>query len=123
MNTYSINVPAGKYILGDPCYHIREDHWDILLKNCDYFSDNIGEIFGHTILSFGTRYGDGLYKGNFNSKFPVDSGMIGLIPIDYLIEFSVEYNPECASVVNFKDDTECWSDDGTMHFGKYIIKT
>lgn len=130
---YSINVPAGKYILGDPCYHIHKDHWDILLDNSNYFGNpqSIGEIYGHTILSFHTKNGDGQYKGKYNTKhkgnrsfkFPVDSGMIGLIPFDYLIEFSVEYDPELAIVISFEDDTECYEDEGTLVFGKYIIET
>lgn len=123
----SINVPAGKYILGDPCYHIHKDHWDILLANSNYFGDCIGEIFGHTILSFYTENGDGQYRGKYNGKFNhtfcVDSGMIGLIPMDYLIEFSIEYDPELAIVIEFKDDTECHEDSGTLVFGKFVIET
>lgn len=129
----SINVPAGKYILGDPCYHIHKNHWDILLVNSNHFGNpqSIGEIYGHTILSFGTKNGDGQYKGKYNTKhkgnrsfkFCVDSGMIGLIPFDYLIEFSVEYDPELAIVISFEDDTECYEDEGTLVFGKYIIET
>lgn len=31
-----ITIPSGKYVLGDPCYSIDDDHWMDLLDSCNF---------------------------------------------------------------------------------------
>ena len=123
MKIDEVIVPAGKYLLGDPCYHIKDEHWDILLDSCEYFQNSVGEIFGHKVLAFSTMYGDGCYSDNHTNSFCVDAGLIGLIPWEYIEEFSVEVDEELAVVVTFEDDTKCYSEEGNLVFGTIEIRT
>ena len=39
-----VEVPAGKYILGDPCYAVPDSEWMELLESCEFFNSPIGTI-------------------------------------------------------------------------------
>lgn len=119
ITTYSkVIVPAGKYILGDPCYYIQDDDWSPLLESCDYFNQPIGQIGGFNVLAFGTKYGDGSYLDQHKNEYGVDAGIIGLVPLAY------EGKPDHGNQeIEFKHDSECWDDNGVLHFGSIVINT
>lgn len=112
-------VNIGKYFLCDPCYVVPDEDWMELIKTADYFSDAECIYKGHQIISFSTAYGDGSYNDQFGNEFPVDSGMIGLVPV----EFGVQDPNMIHLIVEFTKPTKCFSEDGKLHFGKYIIDT
>ena len=122
-------VPAGKYFLGDPCYAVPNRLWDELLGSCNYFiKDPVGEVQGHKVLAFGTAHGDGVYSDQFGNEFPVDAGMIGLVPealvdMDELHENYPESHSELGIWVKYDYETVCETDGKTLTFGKHIIKT
>ena len=120
-----ITIPAGKYVLGDPCYSIDDDHWMDLLHSCDIFENPIGKIHGFTVLAFGTAYGDGCYNSTIDFTFPVDAGLIGLVPFEYIEKFGSKYESrsDLSTVVEFNDDVNCYSENGTLHFGNIEIYT
>lgn len=111
-------VPAGKYVLGDPCYSIS-DGWVDLLHTCDFFNDPIGTLRGHQVLGFQTCYGDGCYADQDGNEYPVDAGLIGLVPC----ELAVTHVTDGTRIVEFAHDTICTNDDGDMHFGHIHIDT
>ena len=123
-------VPAGKYWLGDPCYIIKDSHW---LQFCNEFS--IGENEGNTyitledntkILAFSTYHGDGYYLDQHGNGYAVDAGLIGLIPWSYTEKFSKKDSTEyfsLSNVVEFAEETLCFTTDGILTFGNYIIDT
>lgn len=117
----SVIVPAGIYILGDPCYTVPEDRWmDLLNSNCDYFEASpIGELDQYFVLAFGTAYGDGEYTDNTGWKYPVDSGLIGLVPW----ELGKHRYEENMVKLTMMDDFECTNNDGVMKFDYIIIDT
>ena len=120
-----VEVPAGSYYLGDPCYAVPDEHWDALLKSCDYFNDTpIGEVAGYKVLAFNTAYGDGCYRDQFGNEFGVAAGMIGLVPLGLFNEqaFFDEYC-HSAVVVKFNHPTICTTDGETLQFGKHVIRT
>lgn len=118
-------VPAGKYFLGDPCYAVPNRLWDKLLGSCKFFAHCVGEVDGHNVLGFNTAYGDGVYEDQFGNEFPVDAGLIGLVP-EALVdrqEFFERY-PEAPGIwVKYDYDTECETDGKTLRFGKHRINT
>jgi hypothetical protein len=119
-----VMVSAGTYILGDPCYCVSDDKWTELLESCEYFSRPIGNIDKINVLAFSTEYGDGQYPGTVNGRlhfnFPVDSGLIGLVPINLAIKDS---NKSFTTVITFADTTFCYKDGAVLHFGSYSIDT
>lgn len=118
-------VPAGKYFLGDPCYAVPDRLWDKLLGSCRFFADCVGEVEGHKVLGFGTAHGDGVYEDQFGNEFPVDAGLIGLVPealVD-MEEFNRDYPDMPGIWVKYDYETVCETDGKTLSFGKHHIKT
>jgi hypothetical protein len=125
IKSVDVIVPAGQYVLGDPCYAVPDEHWDDLLASCDYFHSPVGYVnVGYTkkfrVLGFGTRWGDGCYAGSDGKEYPVDAGLIGLVPIELVEDVSEHYG----NIVTFNKDTICSSNgDGKLRFGSIIIDT
>jgi hypothetical protein len=118
-------VPAGKYVLGDPCY-VFPDHgkWMQLLKSCNYFQDSpIGQVDGYSVLGFATRWGDGLYEDQDGFKYPVDAGMIGLVPLG-LAQIEPNRHFETRIIEFAAKETLCVRDEeGVLTFGPHVIHT
>lgn len=149
-----VAVPAGRYYLGDPCYPFSNDAagndaWMALLRSCGYFGATADGTPGpvgtvtvedvtYSVLGFGTQYGDGGYRGSNGFEYPVDAGLIGLLPMalvdalgrmpgapdaDWL--FGSGYKGEGAGTV-YESTTGFLcerSSDGTLTFGTVVIET
>ena len=119
-------VSAGRYILGDPCYAIPDSEWMELLESCDYFENPIGKITRHDksyyhIVAFSTRWGDGCYRGTDGNSYPVDAGLIGLVPLAVCKDV---IRDDLSQVVTFDKPTKCSSDgEGKLRFGHITIDT
>jgi hypothetical protein len=127
----AVEVPAGTYWLGDPCYTVPDDDWMPLLRTCGVFgaSDDpadgqpgpVGTVRGHEVLAFGTAHGDGEYQGSDGHRYGVDAGLIGLVP--------VALNPDGYTVlvrqVTFDAPTVCKTEGGgaVLTFGPVVIYT
>lgn len=126
---WEIRVPPGKYVLGDPCYCFpNHDDWIALGDSCGWFEDSpVGIItFNGTtynVLGFHTKYGDGTYNDNQGNRYPVDAGMIGLVPYELASSNGTEFDPDLHQLVEFKHGVICTSNDGDLWFGKYHIDT
>lgn len=129
-----VEVPAGKYILGDPCYAVPDSEWMELLESCDYFNTPIGTIrrngYSETtgafkpfkVVAFNTRWGDGCYEGTDGCMYPVDAGLIGLVPIELV--GTEELRSDLCTVVTFTTPVKCSSNgDGKLRFGSITIDT
>jgi len=119
----TVKMPAGTYMVGDPCYSVPNARWMEWLESADYKNNYIlmAELDGQMVLGFSTAYGDGEYCDQEGNKYPVDAGMIGLVPVD-LIEGGPDADLGC--VVTFTDDFLCTrSDAGLLEFGDIIINT
>lgn len=118
-------LEAGEYYIGDCCYVLSEDHldgFDWVTDFCEqYWND--GEdiaIDGLKVVAYGTAYGDGVYPSSIGANFPVDAGLIGIVPKE-LWKGSVE--PFGCTLVKFEKDFECSSDGSTLSFGHVEIYT
>lgn len=128
--TTLVDVPAGTYILGDPCYVIADNQWEPLLKSANYFVDSsVGKLTvgdkTHKVLGFGTAWGDGCYQDNLGNEYPVDSGLIGLVPIEVAqIDESLIMQSMFPPIkVTFDRPVLCENTNGVMKFGHIRIDT
>ena len=116
-------VPKGSYAIGDPCYAVPNDDWSDLLDSCTYFESPIGYVVKDgvqkfPVLAFGTKWGDGCYRGTDGKTYPVDAGLIGLVPVEIIKDFA-----DC-ELITFEKDTICVNDgSGKLKFGHITIDT
>jgi hypothetical protein len=118
LSSKSVVVPKGAYILGDPCYVVPDADWDALLQSCNYFNEPVGKVGDFKVLAFGTKWGDGCYPDNKGNTYPVDAGLIGLVPAAYA---TLDWND--STLVVFETETLCTDEDGVLKFGNYIVDT
>jgi len=123
-----VEVPAGHYILGDPCYVVPDSDWDSLLQSCNYFENPIGYVKDgiqeFPVLAFSTLWGDGCYKGTDGNTYPVDAGLIGLVPIEILGKDVHNLRGDLSKIVTFDKTIKCSRDsDGKLRFGHITIDT
>lgn len=71
-------IPAGEYYIGDPCYVFSEADWDTI---CRQDSKNVHEIHGKKFADASTG-GDGSFLDTNGNSYSVDSGSLGVVPID-----------------------------------------
>ena len=121
-------VPKGIYVIGDPCYAVPDKDWLPLLETCNYFESPIGYVKDglqkFAVLAFGTKWGDGCYAGSDGNEYPVDAGLLGLVPVE-LVEALVDHDGDYDGViVKFDRDTLCVDDgSGKLKFGHITIDT
>lgn len=122
-------MPAGTYIVGDPCYAVPDERWMEWLEAADYTSDDkilLAHLDGHPVLGIGTARGDGCYGGSDGNSYPVDTGLIGLVPVelDGATKEQEKYSEKNRSpVVKFERDFRCSYEDGTITLGHIEIET
>jgi hypothetical protein len=124
IKSVDVVVPAGQYVLGDPCYAVPDDDWMPLLESCNYFNNPIGSVKDGMqkffVLAFGTKWGDGCYAGSDGKEYPVDAGLLGLVPVELVKDLS----EHIGNIVRFDKDTLCVDDgSGKLKFGHIIIDT
>ena len=78
-------LPAGKYIIGDPCY-LFDDNWDDILGDNDFFECDLcnQKINGLDVAIMPTEHGDGCYYDSNDFQYCVDAGLIGIMPYELL---------------------------------------
>lgn len=78
-------LPSGFYWVGDPCYAFdSQNEWMALLDSSgDYGSLAILEAFAcdKRFVASRTAHGDGVYSDSLGNEFPVDAGLIGVVPM------------------------------------------
>ena len=85
----SKTLQAGTYIVGDPCYSIKsQEDWMSLLESGGLNDNPMPHIMECEIpekeigfVASGTAFGDGRYEDQLGNSYPVDSGMIGVVPL------------------------------------------
>jgi len=124
----TVRVQAGTYVLGDPCYAVPHELWDDLLRSCGYFIDSpVGTVTKdgaqYHILGFGTKWGDGVYLDQRGAQYPVDAGLIGLVPVG-LVDIE-QVKAQGLHLVVFDKPVLCSRNDdtGVLTFGSYRIET
>lgn len=125
--------PAGKYWIGDPCYVFphegpMETKWYELLDEANFFKEvsyaelDDGKI---KVWTASTAYGDGQYTGSNGSVFPVDAGLLGIVPqetVDYLNRADND-SDYLGLFIEFNESFIVESNNGLFHFGHIEIDT
>ena len=135
-------MKKGVYYVGDPCYVLGSDHkrWMRLLKESRYFNgfdpDSEEELRvrfweglfeDHNMAGGSTAFGDGTYVDNYGNSYPVDSGIIGIVPIelcDNIDMDNMKHIHDGGMVINFGKDFNIMMDGkGKFTFGHIEIDT
>jgi hypothetical protein len=116
----TVEVPPGEYWVGDPCYIVTDLAWEEALLSSRMFTLPIGVTGGGAqVLAFHTHHGDGVYHDKQGREYPVDAGVIGLVP--------VEGFPEPADglmhKIEFEQPAVCFTEDGIIFLGHLSIDT
>lgn len=115
--TYTL--PPGTYYIGDPCYVFERESWDTIGEQTEWFHKTpIAELNGMQLLAFGTAYGDGDYADQFGNRYPVDAGLIGVVPV-----FLMERKTRDMRYITSDEPLVCSEHDGVLTFGKIRIDT
>lgn len=112
-------LPAGKYYIGD-CCNVFLRGWDDFCEQ--FFKDGEAIVVDSTpVTAYSTLYGDGDYPSNIGATFPVDAGLIGIMPEKL---WKGEGKPFGCTLVEFKESFECKDlGNGKLQFGHVIIDT
>jgi hypothetical protein len=116
-------VPAGEYILGDPCHFVPRSVWTELLESSDYFKRPVGTVDGFDVVAFPTS--DGTCLSNLGHILTIDAGLIGLTPLALAEKNKTEDRFAPAHVVKFAGDTRCCADPenpGVWRFGDIRVE-
>ena len=117
-------LPAGTYVIGDPCYAFPGRLWSELLSANGCFDEKpMVEFEGITVLGLETMFGDGVYLGSDGFSYCVDSGLIGAVSATPEV-LAHEFRERLGTLVTFETDVRASrSVDGTITIGHIIIKT
>lgn len=122
----TVTLPAGRYVVGDPCYAIPYAKWMEWLEDADYTVQDRNHVLyatvnGYPCVGVSTMHGDGTYFGNNGEEFPVDAGLIGLVDVRCATD-EVLRTPGTI-VVDFPEPIECLYNAGTIVLGRIEIDT
>lgn len=118
-------LPAGPYVIGDPCYMINDEHWVPWLEEADFTIPCREHVLlanyrGQPAVGVSTAHGDGQYRDQYGNEYGVDAGLIGAVPTSALTAEQLE----CAeTIVTFPQDFTCYFDEGVIHIGHIEINT
>lgn len=85
-----------------------------------WFRKSSWQVKKKNVYAFSTYRGDGTYRGSDGFEYDVDSGLIGLAPVE-LGSDGIRIGL-CKSVLVSKE-IQCSSDDGLLTFGNIVINT
>ena len=125
-------LPPGLYWVGDPCYartHSAEDT-SVWLQLCDDMPDERGAFVAAAynaprldwLAASSTAYGDGTYTGSDGNEYPVDAGLIGVVPEFF---WGRHHNTEGMYLVDFTEPfgISFDADTGVITIGHITIPT
>ncbi len=119
----SYTLPAGTYVIGDPCYNLTDAQYDEFLATSDSLAQpgtiTLSDGSTVTVHALPTADGDGRFtSGKF--EYAVDSSSIGIMPLEALEGREPD---ESTKVVKFKHPFEVYDSAGTLVFGHIEINT
>ena len=108
-----------KYVIGDLCNCLNQDDW------MDYcFNETLPE----GAFSFHTGTGDGTYFDQEGREYNVDSGTIGILPLDKVsdqdkLRTALKYR--IVQVLDLPEvgEDDCYEEDGVITLGPIVINT
>jgi hypothetical protein len=109
MSATTFTLPAGKYYIGDPCYVIsNHSKWIEFIESSGFFEDSPEAHIGEDkFWAYETAYGDGSYWCSEGKELPVDSGLIGIVPLSVVEKYyrkNIDSVNDFGVVVEFNDE-------------------
>ena len=108
-----------KYVVGDLCNCLNSDDWFEFCNN---------EALPEGAYSFRTFTGDGTYVDGEGREYNVDSGTIGILPLDKVsdqekLRTALKYR--IVQVLDLPDvaEADCYEQDGVIYLGPIVIPT
>ena len=104
-NTFIYGTIKSKkgFFVGDICYALKDEIYDGVWGAHDYENEQYTTEDGNQFIVAGTAWGDGEYKDNFGHLYPVDAGVIGVVPLELVKDRPLEELLDCGYVCT---DTE-----------------
>jgi len=118
----SVKFKAGTYYVGDLCYVINDQNWEVLGEKTHWFQDDDKfEFKGREVFVSSTAYGDGLFRDYQDREYSVDAGLIGVIPFDIIDDNKTGSGGQ---IIVFENDfSASCSDKGIFKIGDITIDT
>lgn len=124
LESHTVEVEPGWYLVGDPCYAIEDHMWMQWLEEADYDSEDSAHVlvghYGRSIaVGVPTAFGDGVFYDQEGREYPVDAGLLGLVPT------YAGASPRAGMhLMFFSEKASCWrGEDGVVHLGNIAIDT
>lgn len=114
------------YYVGDLCYVLTDSEWD---QVCAGDLDGLNYIGDRPYSIFRTEHGDGIYAGNDDAAYCVDSGTIGCIHVSNVSDLSLLETALEKGLGHLHDffseftASDAYCEDGVMTFDNLIIET
>lgn len=131
INKYSALLPAGEYWFGDAAYVFPDSEafnsaW---INESGDSSDDFVEpiagavIYDHVVLSFNLPHGDGVFCGDNNFDYPVDSGALTFVPLALFDKegFRNEMRKSLGTLHTFTQETLVSLEDDLIVFGDISV--
>lgn len=123
--TESVKSEKGFYV-GDICYVLADKLYHGVWGEAHYHDGKYKDPeTGFEFAVAGTAYGDGEYCDQDGNAYGVDAGVIGIVPLELVTDFSgCENGRVCmgAGIANFTADNGCF-EIGTPKDGTILIDT
>jgi len=129
-------LPAGRYLITDPCYTVEHEDWEnhLLPKiyECEAKEEEEMEVKGRKYIIFSTYWGDGEYpvvekeQKHVIGSFSVDAGLMCITEatddlVDYLYK---KYSGETYVIITMLEDFNVYEEAGRMYIGdEYVVDT
>ena len=135
-------LPAGKYFVGDPCYAVPDAKWMRVLEETGYLGlyatpesmrQNMNQYDGDkygmwlfegvAIGASSTKYGDGGYFDQNGNCYSVDSGTLGVVPVELIESFDEYALNTLGRMVDFRTPFTVEYSEGIVFIGDIKINT
>lgn len=115
-------LPPGRYYIGDPSYPFQDETWDRILDELNLFSAELLTWQGRDFWAGSTKWGDGTYTDQNGVEYAVDTGQIGIIPLEIIDD---PEGLEHGTVIELKNSVHVEYDpkEGTFWIGPICIRT
>lgn len=127
LNAHSVTLPAGRYLIIDPCDSLPEGEWDKAIDATNCFEDPCHTSFIKAdgtpglVVAFATAGGDGEFTDKDGNEYLVDAGLIGILSVDDVGED--EDTTYGGAVHEFSTPFRCYRSGDTIVFGHVEINT
>lgn len=117
-----VEMPAGRYYIGDLCYVLRDEVWDevcrLTISSGTCLEGKFTLSDGRDFVMLGTKWGDGTYNDFMGRRYFVDSGTIGCIKVDDNFE-----GFEGSVIAKFTEPFRCYKEKAMLVFGHISVNT